>query len=97
MPKAYVISCYHSISNPEKLAAYAKLAGPAIEAAGGKFIARGPAVKAMENGILNRTVIIEFETLDAAMALYDSPLYQEAVKALGEGSVVRDMRVVEGV
>jgi uncharacterized protein (DUF1330 family) len=97
MPKAYVISCYRSISNPEKLADYAKLAGPAIAAAGGKFLARGPAAKAMEDGIMNRTVIIEFETLEAAMALYDSPMYQEAVKALGEGSVVRDMRVVEGV
>ena len=46
---------------------------------------------------MDRTVIIEFETLEAAMALYDSPMYQEAVKALGEGSVVRDMRIVEGV
>jgi uncharacterized protein (DUF1330 family) len=97
MPKAYVISSYRSISNPEKLADYAKLAGPAIAAAGGKFLARGPAAKAMEDGVMNRTVIIEFETLEAAMALYDSPMYQEAVRALGEGSVVRDMRVVEGV
>lgn len=97
MSKAYVISCYRSISNPEKLADYAKLAGPAIAAAGGKFLARGPAAKAMEDGVMNRTVIIEFETLEAAMALYDSPMYQEAVKALGDGSVIRDMRVVEGV
>ena len=97
MAKGYMISCYRSISNPEKLADYAKLAGPAILAAGGKFLARGPASKAMEDGFMDRTVIIEFETLEAAMALYDSPMYQEAVKALGEGSVVRDMRIVEGV
>ena len=97
MAKGYMISCYRSISNPEKLADYAKLAGPAILAAGGKFLARGPASKAMEDGIMDRTVIIEFETLEAAMALYDSPMYQEAVKALGEGSVVRDMQIVEGV
>ncbi|MCX8504231.1 MAG: DUF1330 domain-containing protein [Alphaproteobacteria bacterium] len=97
MAKGYMISCYRSISNPEKLVDYAKLAGPAILAAGGKFLARGPASKAMEDGIMDRTVIIEFETLEAAMALYDSPMYQEAVKALGEGSVVRDMRIVEGV
>ena len=97
MAKGYMISCYRSISNPEKLADYAKLAGPAILAAGGKFLERGPASKAMEDGIMDRTVIIEFETLEAAMALYDSPMYQEAVKALGEGSVVRDMRIVEGV
>ena len=97
MAKGYMISCYRSISNPERLADYAKIAGPAILAAGGKFLARGPASKAMEDGIMDRTVIIEFETLEAAMALYDSPMYQEAVKALGKGSVVRDMRIVEGV
>lgn len=97
MPKAYVLSCYRSISKPEKLADYAKLAGPAIAAAGGRFLARGTAAKAMEDGIKDRTVIIEFDTLEAAMALYDSPLYQEAVKALGPDAVIRDMRVVEGV
>ena len=97
MAKGYMISCYRSISNPEKLADYAKLAGPAILAAGGTILARGTASKAMEDGIMDRTVIVEFETLEAAMALYDSPMYQEAVRALGEGSVVRDMRIVEGV
>lgn len=97
MPKAYVLSCYRSITKPEKLADYAKLAGPAIAAAGGRFLARGAAAMAMEDGIKDRTVIIEFDTLEAAMALYDSPLYQEAVKALGKDAVIRDMRVVEGV
>lgn len=95
MAKGYVISCYHSISDPEKLQAYAKLAGPAIEAAGGRFLARGTAARAMEAGIKERTVIIEFESLDKAMALYDSPAYQEAVRALGNAAQ-RDMRVVEG-
>ena len=97
MAKGYMISCYRSISNPEKLADYAKLTGPTIVAAGGTFLARGPAARAMEDGIMGRTVIIEFESLEAALALYDTPMYQEAVKALGEGSVERDMRIVEGV
>jgi uncharacterized protein (DUF1330 family) len=97
MPKAYVVSCYRSISKPDQLAAYAKVAGPAIAAAGGRFLARGTAAKAMEDGVMERTVIIEFETLDAAMALYDSPMYQEAIKALGHDAVSRDMRVIEGV
>ena len=97
MPKAYVLSCYRSITKPEKLADYAKLAGPAIAAAGGRFLARGMAAMVMEDGIQDRTVIIEFDTLEAAMAMYDSPMYQEAVKALGSDSVIRDMRVIEGV
>lgn len=96
MPKAYIISSYRKISDPEKLAAYAKLAGPAIMVAGGRFLARGVAAKAMEDGKLERTVIIEFDSLEAAMATYDSAPYQEALAALGN-AVERDMRVVEGV
>jgi len=41
MPKGYWITTYRSIKNPEALAAYAKLAGPAMAAAGGKFLVRG--------------------------------------------------------
>ena len=97
MPKAYMISCYREIKDPERLQAYAKLAGPAIIAGGGTFLARGTAVKSMEQGVKERTVIIEFESLEKAMAIYESPAYQEAVRALGPDAVNRDMRVVEGV
>ncbi len=96
MTKAYWVATYRSIDNPDKLAAYAKLAGPALAAAGGKFLARGPAVAAWEAGILQRVVVIEFESVDAARAAHDSPAYQEALAALGDGAV-RDMRVVEGI
>ena len=95
MPKGYLVTQYRSISDPDKLAAYAKLAGPAIQAAGGQFIVRGPAVEAYEAGILSRTVVIEFSSLEAAKALYHTPAYQDAVAALGDGAE-RDMRVVEG-
>ena len=96
MPKAYVVSTYKTVRDPEKLAAYAKLAGPAVEAAGGRFLARATAVKAYEGGLIDRTVIIEFDSLEAAVKLYDSPAYGIALDALGD-SVERDMRVVEGV
>ena len=96
MPKAYLVVQYHAISDPEKLAAYSKLAGPAIVAAGGRFIARGVAVDAYEAGKLERTVVAEFPDLAAAKALYATPAYQEAVKAL-DGAAERDMRIVEGV
>ncbi len=96
MPKAYMISAYRKISDPDKVAAYAKLAAPAIQAGGGRFIARAPASRAMEGGIKERTVIVEFGSLEAAMAIYDDPAYQEAVKAL-DGGAERDMRIVEGV
>ena len=96
MAKGYWISNYRSVSDPDKLAAYAKLAGPAIEAGGGKFLARGTAAKVYEAGIQQRTVIIEFPSVAAAIATHDSPAYQEAVAALDNGAE-RDIRIVEGV
>ena len=96
MAKGYWISAYHSISDEGKLAEYAKLAAPAIAAAGGKFLARGVAAQVYEAGVKARTVIIEFDSVAAAIAAHDSPGYQAALKALS-GGAVRDLRVVEGV
>jgi len=96
MPKAYWVATYRSIDNPDKLAAYAKLAGPAIQAGGGRFLARGPAAVAYEAGILQRVVIIEFDSVAAATACHDSPAYQAALDAL-DGGAVRDMRIVEAL
>lgn len=96
MPKAYWISCYRQVNDADKLAAYAKLAGPAIEAGGGRFLARSVAARAYEDGRVDRTVIIEFDSVEQAVAVHDSPAYQQALKALGDG-VVRDMRIVPGV
>ncbi len=85
-----------SISNPDALAEYAKLAGPAIAAAGGRFLARGTAAKAYEKGVKQRIVLIEFDSIDKAVAAHDSPGYQAALKVLGN-AVERDLRIVEGV
>jgi uncharacterized protein (DUF1330 family) len=85
-----------SISNPEKLAAYAKLALPALVPFEARFLARGNAVVAREQGIKERTVIVEYPSLEKATAAYDSAAYAEALKALGDGAV-RDFRIVEGV
>ena len=97
MAKGYWIAFYRAVHDAEKLAAYAKLAGPAIQAAGGRFLARGTAAKAYENGVAQRTVLVEFPSVAAAVACHDGAAYQEALRALGEGSVERDLRVVEGV
>jgi len=72
------------------------LAVTAVEAGGGKFIARGVAAYAYEAGLKQRTVLVEFESLEKAVACHDSPAYQEALQAL-EGGVTRDLRIVEGV
>lgn len=96
MAKAYWISSYRSVSNPDALAAYAKLAGPAIAAGGGRFLARGMPVQTYEAGLDQRTVLIEFESVEQAKATHDSPAYQEALAALA-GGAERDLRIVEGV
>jgi uncharacterized protein (DUF1330 family) len=96
MAKAYWIACYRTISNPDALAAYAKLAAPAIQAAGGRFLARGTAAQAYESGRKERTVLIEFDSVQQATAAHDSPGYQEALRALGNAAE-RDLRIVEGV
>jgi uncharacterized protein (DUF1330 family) len=95
MAKAYWVACYRSISNPDALAAYAKIAGPAIAAAGGKFLVRGVPAKTYEAGLEQRTVVIEFDSVAAAVAAHDSPDYQAALKALGNGAE-RDIRILEG-
>lgn len=96
MPKAYWISFYREILDPSKLAAYAKLAGPAIEKAGGRFLARGMPAQVYEAGQAERTVVIEFDSVAKAVAAHDSPPYQEALAAL-KGGVLRDVRIVEAV
>jgi len=96
MPKAYWITCYREVKDPDKLAAYAKLGAPAIEAGGGRFLARGTAVQAYESGLKERTVLIEFPSIEHAIATYDSADYQAALAAL-DGSAVRDLRIVPGV
>lgn len=97
MPKAYLISTYQEIHNPDSLAAYAKLALPALTAAGGTFLARGVPAKVKESGKMQRTVLIQFESLQAALDAYDSPAYQAAMHELGDNAVVRDIRIIEGV
>ncbi len=96
MAKAYLICFYRSISNSEALQAYAKLAGPAMQAAGGRFLVRGTPGKTFEQGLNQRTIVLEFDSLDRAVAAYQSEAYQAAFKLLGK-TVERDLRIVEGV
>lgn len=95
MAKAYWVAMYHSVSDPDALAAYAKLSGPAVTAAGGRILVRGMPALVYEAGMQQRTVVIEFDSVEQARAAHDSAAYQEALAALGNGAV-RDIRIVEG-
>ena len=96
MPKAYWISAYRSIRDPEALAAYAKLAVPALLSAGGRFLARGTPAQVYEAGLAQRTVLLEFDSVAQAIAAHDSPAYQEALRVLANAAE-RDLRIIEGV
>lgn len=95
MAKGYWIAVYRSIKNPAALQDYAKLAGPAIQSHGGRFLVRGNPSKTYEAGISERAVVIEFDSVAQAIAAHDSPGYKEALRALGDAAE-RDIRIVEG-
>lgn len=96
MTRAYWVNAFRAVHDPEKLAAYVQLAGPAIESAGGRFLARGPAAAAHEAGLRERTTLIEFDSVAAAVDAYGSAGYRAALDALGDGAE-RDLRIVEAV
>ena len=97
MPKAYWVVTYRSVKNPAAWEAYAKIAIPALEASGGRFLVKASPARTYELGLNERVVMVEFDSLDQALAAHDTPAYQEALRALGTGNVERDMRVVEGM
>ncbi len=96
MPKGYFLSAHRSPANPEKRTAYLELAGPAILKAGGKVLATTSNITAYENGKVEQTVLIEFESYTKALEAYNSEDYQEALQAL-DGGADRDIRIFEGV
>jgi uncharacterized protein (DUF1330 family) len=94
MAKAYWISVYRSINDPAEVAEYARLAGPALIAAGGRFVARGMPAVVFWVGPKKRAVFFGFDSVAQAQSAHDSPAYQEALRALGDGAV-RDIRILE--
>ncbi|RDV01360.1 DUF1330 domain-containing protein [Undibacter mobilis] len=97
MPKAYWVATYRTVSNPDALAAYGKNAGTALQAAGGKILARGMPSTTLDGGYMGRTVLVEFDSVDAALAAYNSPAYQECLKLLGDVAKERDIRIIEAI
>jgi uncharacterized protein (DUF1330 family) len=95
MAKGYWVTFYRSVTDAEAVAAYAKVGGAAIVAAGGRFLARGVPAQTYEAGVKERTVVIEFPSVAAAIACHDSAGYQAALKLLGNAAE-RDFRIIEG-
>jgi uncharacterized protein (DUF1330 family) len=96
MTGAYWVNAFRAVHDQDKLAAYVELGGPAVLEAGGRLLARGKAAAAYEAGIRERTTLAWFDSVDAAVAAYDSPGYRKALDALGDGAE-RDLRIVEAL
>jgi uncharacterized protein (DUF1330 family) len=82
MSKGYWVTFYRKIHNGDAMAAYAKQAGPPIQAGGGKFLARTTPTKTYEGGLNERAVVIEFESVEKAISTFESAEYQAAAKLL---------------
>lgn len=96
MKKGYWVVAYRAISDEAALKAYAALAVPAVQSFGGRFLTNSKSqVQAHEAGLAVRTVVVEFDSYDKALAARESDAYQKALQALGSGAE-RDFRIVEG-
>ena len=95
MPTALWIAHVH-VTESDAYGRYAALAGPAIAAHGGVFLARGGRYVQLEGNDRARNVVARFPSLEAAVGCYNSPEYQAAL-AHAKGASVRDLMVVEEV
>ena len=96
MSKGYWLAIYRNIRDADQLAAYAKKASLAIAEGGGTFLSRGMPVEVMEKGETTRTVLIEFESADAAIAAYNSEVYADALATLGDAAE-REIRILDSI
>jgi len=93
--KAYWVG-HVNVTKPDSYAEYGKLAGPAIEKHGGRFLARGGKSAALEGDKYARIVVIEFPSYDAAVKCYNSSEYKEAFNKQ-VGAANRIVAIVEGL
>src|SRR5262245_26949877 len=71
MAKGDWIAVYRKIDDHSRIESYRKLAGPVMQASGGRPLVRGDPVKTYEAGLNQRVVIIEYDTIEQALALHD--------------------------
>ena len=96
MPSAYLIVLYNVIGDPRGLDEYGALAAPAIAKAGGTVVAKGVPARTYEAGRADLSVLVRFDSVEAAMALYEGAEYRKALDVLGELNI-RDVRIVAGM
>ena len=94
MPKGYFIA-HITVRDPDAYKEYVARDTPILEALGGKFIVRGGQSEMMEGSLLQRHVVIEFPSYEAALAAYNDPEYQ-VVADIRRRSAESSVVIVEG-
>lgn len=92
MPALWI--AHVKVTDAESYGRYAELAGPAIAKHGGAFIARGSRYVQLEGPDRPRNVVARFDSVEAAVACYNSPEYQEALDH-ARGAAERELMVLE--
>lgn len=92
MPALWI--AHVTVTDADAYGRYAELAGPAIAAHGGTFIARGGRFVQLEGKERPRNVVARFPSVDAAVDCYNSDAYQEALSH-ARGASERELMVVE--
>ena len=95
MPKGYWIA-HVKVSNPDVYPDYVATAKPAFEEYGAKFLVRGGAHECVEGNTGERHVVIEFESMEKALACYNSEQYQKAV-LIRQNASTGTITIVEGM
>jgi len=96
MKKGYWVVSYRSIADESAVKAYGALAVPAVESFGGHFLTKSTSqIQPHEAGLQLRTILVEFDSYEIALAAHESEAYRKALQALGSGAE-RDFRIVEG-
>jgi uncharacterized protein (DUF1330 family) len=96
MKKGYWVVVYRSVSDESAVKAYGALALLAVESFGGRFLTRSTSqIQVHEAGLQLRTILVEFDSYEIALAAHESEAYRKALRALGSGAE-RDFRIAEG-
>ena len=93
MPTALWIA-HVQVTDAEAYGKYAALAGPALAAYGGVFLARAGRYVQLEGNDRARNVVARFSSLERAVECYNSPEYQAAL-AHAKGAALRDLLILE--
>ena len=94
--KAYWIA-HVDVTDPDQYSQYTRRAPQAFALYGGRILARGGRSEAMEGrSTPQRSVVIEFDSYELAVACYRSALYQEA-RGFRLGVALAEVIIVEGV